>query len=129
MASYTKNFGPITKLYLEEKTPHNQSIFAQEIAEKVISEDIKSRENTNSDPQITYSYLTTSSRIRKAFEIEDAYYSYLKNKLKRKYNVHQNVKVKNCEYNIIAFSKYDSVDLLYKSSTGTTKFQNSLLHN
>lgn len=109
-----KTLDQITNLDLEEKALHIQSMSAQEIAEKVISEDIESHESTNSDPQITYSYSTTSSRIRKAFEIEDACYSYLKNKLKRKYNVHQNVKVGNCEYDIIASSKYDNVDLLYE---------------
>ena len=46
--------------------------------------DIENHENSNSDSQITPSNSTASSRIRKAFEIEDACYSYLKNKLKRK---------------------------------------------
>ena len=74
----------------------------------------ENHENSNSDSQITPSNSTTSSRIRKAFEIEDACYSYLKNKLKRKYNVHQNVKVGNCDYDIIASSKYNNIDLLYE---------------
>ena len=109
-----KTLDQITKLDLEEKELHIQSMTAQEIAEKVISEDIENHENSSSDSQITPSYSTTSSRIQKAFEIEDACYSYLKNKLKRKYNVHQNVKVGNCEYDIIASSKYNNIDLLYE---------------
>ena len=82
-----KTLDQITKLDLEEKELHIQSMSAQEIAEKVINEDIENHENSNSDSQITPSNSTASSRIRKAFEIEDACYSYLKNKLKRKYNV------------------------------------------
>lgn len=109
-----KTLDQITKLDLEEKELHIQSMSAQEIAEKVINEDIENHENSNSDSQITPSNSTTSSRIRKAFEIEDACYSYLKNKLKRKYNVHQNVKVGNCDYDIIASSKYNNIDLLYE---------------
>lgn len=109
-----KTLDQITKLDLDEKELHIRSMSAQEIAEKVISEDIENHENSNSDSQIISSYTTASSRIRKAFEIEDACYSYLKNKLKRKYNVHQNVKVGNCEYDIIAYSKYDNMDLLYE---------------
>ena len=109
-----KTLDQITKLDLEEKELHIQSMSAQEIAEKVINEDIENHENSNSDSQITPSNSTASSRIRKAFEIEDACYSYLKNKLKRKYNVHQNVKVGNCDYDIIASSKYNNIDLLYE---------------
>lgn len=109
-----KTLDKITKLDLEEKELHIQSMSAQEIAEKVINEDIENHENSNSDSQITPSNSTASSRIRKAFEIEDACYSYLKNKLKRKYNVHQNVKVGNCDYDIIASSKYNNIDLLYE---------------
>ena len=109
-----KTLDQITKLDLAEKELHIQSMSAQEIAEKVINEDIENHENPNSDSQIISSYSTASSRIRKAFEIEDACYSYLKNKLKRKYNVHQNVKVGNCDYDIIASSKYDNIDLLYE---------------
>lgn len=109
-----KTLDQITKLDLEEKELHIQSMSAQEIAEKVINEDIENHENSNSDSQITPSNSTASFRIRKAFEIEDACYSYLKNKLKRKYNVHQNVKVGNCDYDIIASSKYNNIDLLYE---------------
>ena len=105
-----KTLDQITKLDLEEKELHIQSMSAQEIAEKVINEDIENHENSNSDSQITPSNSTASSRIRKAFEIEDACYSYLKNKLKRKYNVHQNVKVGNCDYDIIASSKYNNIE-------------------
>lgn len=109
-----KTLDQITKLDLEEKELHIQSMSAQEIAEKVINEDIENHENSNSDSLITPSNSTASFRIRKAFEIEDACYSYLKNKLKRKYNVHQNVKVGNCDYDIIASSKYNNIDLLYE---------------
>lgn len=109
-----KTLDQITRLDLEEKELHIQSMSAQEIAEKVIKEDIENHENTNSDSQISHSYSSASSRIRKAFEIEDACYNYLKDKLKKKYTVHQNVKVGNCDYDIIASSKYDNIDLLYE---------------
>ena len=104
----------ITKLDLEEKELHIQNMSAQEIAEKVINEDLENHENSNSDFQTSPSYSIASARIRRAFEIEDACYNYLKNKLKHKYNVHQNVKVGDCEYDIIASSKYDNIDLLYE---------------
>ena len=109
-----KTLDKITKLDLEEKELHIQSMSAQEIAEKVIQEDIENHEAINTDPQKIHSYTTTSSRIRKAFEVEEASYNYLKKKLKRKYNVLQNVKVGNYEYDIIATSKYNNIDLLYE---------------
>lgn len=109
-----KNLDQITELDLEEKELHIQNMSAQEIAEKIINEDIENYEKTSGDSQITSFNLTASARIRKAFEIEDACYSYLKIKLKRKYKVHQNVKVGNCEYDIIASSKYNNIDLLYE---------------
>lgn len=114
MASYTKKLDRITQLDLEEKELHIQNMSAQEIAEKVLKEDIENHDETNNDSQIDFSYSVASSRIRKAFEIKDACYNYLSNKLKKKYNVHQNVKVGNCEYDIIASSKYNNVDLLYE---------------
>ena len=109
-----KTLDKITKLDLEEKELHIQSMSAQEIAEKVIQEDIENHEAINTDPQKIHSYTTTSSRIRKAFEVEEASYNYLKKKLKRRYNVLQNVKVGNYEYDIIATSKYNNIDLLYE---------------
>ena len=109
-----KTLDQITKLDLEEKELHIQSMSAKEIAEKVINEDIENHENPSSDSQITRSNLTASARIRKTFEIEDACYSYLKIKLNRKYNVYQNAKVGNCDYDIIASSKYNNIDLLYE---------------
>ena len=109
-----KTLDQITILDLEEKELHIQSMSAQEIAEKVIKEDIENHENANTDSQISHSYSSTSSRIRKAFEIEDACYNYLKDKLKKKYTVHQNVKVGYCDYDIIASSKYGNIDLLYE---------------
>lgn len=109
-----KTLDQITKLDLEEKELHIQSMSAKEIAEKVINEDIENHENPSSDSQITRSNLTASARIRKTFEIEDACYSYLKIKLNRKYNEYQNAKVGNCDYDIIASSKYNNIDLLYE---------------
>ena len=44
-----KTLDQITKLDLEEKELHIQSMSAQEIAEKVINEDIENHENSNSD--------------------------------------------------------------------------------
>ena len=109
-----KTLDQITKLDLEEKELHIHNMSAQEIAEKVISEDIENHENSTSNSKVISSYSTASSRIRKALEIEDACYDYLKTKLKRKYNVRQNVKVGNCDYDIIASSKYNNIDLLYE---------------
>ena len=109
-----KTLDEITKLDLEEKTLHIQSMSAQEIAEKVIQEDIENHEAVNSDFQKEQSYSTSSYRIRKAFEVEEISYNYLKKKLKRKYNVRQNIKVGNYEYDIIATSKYNNIDLLYE---------------
>lgn len=117
-----KTFDQITKLDLEEKELHIKSMSAQEIAEKIIGEDIESHEFSDSNSYISPSYSATSSRIRKAFEIEDACYNYLKNKLKRKYNVHPNVKVDNFEYDIIASAKYNNIDLLYE-----IKYWNNLI--
>lgn len=109
-----KTLDKITKLDLEEKELHIQSMSAQEIAEKIIQEDIENHESINTDPQKIHSYAATSSRIRKVFEVEEASYNYLKKKLKKRYNILQNVKVGNYEYDIIATSKYNNIDLLYE---------------
>lgn len=109
-----KTLDQMTKLDLEEKELHIQNMSAQEIAEKIISEDMENQENLSSNHHIPSSYSMASSRIRKAFEIEDACYNYLRNKLKQKYNVRQNIKVGNCDYDIIASSKYNNIDLLYE---------------
>ena len=122
-----KTLDRITKLDLEEKELHLQKMSAQEIAEKVINEDIENHEKANSTSQILHSYSTASARIRKAFQIEDACYNYLKNKLKRNYNVHQNVKVDNCEYDIVASSKHDNIDLLYEIKYWSTPINSKAL--
>lgn len=109
-----KTLDRITILDLEEKELHYQKMSAQEIAEKVINEDIESYKDNDSTLPSSYSTSTTTARIRKAFQIEDACYNYLKNKLKRNYNIHQNIKVDKCEYDIVALSKHDNIDLLYE---------------
>ena len=109
-----KKLDQLTDLDLQEKQLNIKNMSAPEIAEKMLKEDIENNEDLPAQTNTALSYQTTSSRIKKAFEIEDAVYKHLKTKLHRKYTLHQNVKVGNCEYDLIASSKYDNIDLLYK---------------
>lgn len=101
----------LSQLDLQEKELHIQNMTAQEVAEKAFKEDIETYETTDNTH---FSFSTSSSRIRKGFEIEDDCFKYLKAKLTPKYKVYQNVKVGNCEYDIIAYSQYDNIDFLYE---------------
>lgn len=101
----------ISQLDLQEKELHIQSMTAQEVAEKALKEDMETYEATDNTH---FSFSTSSTRIRKGFEIEDSCFKYLKTKLSPKYNVYQNVKVGNYEYDIIAHSQNDDTDFLYE---------------
>lgn len=101
----------LTDLDIKEKELNLEKMTAPEIAEKIITENTEQDENSS----ISTSYKSaTSIRVRKAFEIEDACYRYISAKLGRKYICHQNVRLENSEYDILAESLTSAHDILYE---------------
>lgn len=115
-----KNLDEITLLDIQEKKLNIEKMSTSEIIEKAIKEDAENQEdmqqstNSDSETEIKYTYNTAREKMLKALQIEDACYKYIKMKLSPKYILHQNVKVENHEFDIIASSKYDNIDLLYE---------------
>lgn len=106
-----KRLDELTELDLKEKQLNIQNMTPSEIISKVLKDET---ENSEENIQELTNYSSTSSRIMKAFEIENAAYDYITRKFKHKYLVRQNVKIMNYEFDIVASSIYDNIDLIYE---------------
>lgn len=106
-----KRLDELTELDLKEKQLNIQNMTPTEIIDKVLKEET---ENLEENIQGLTNYSSTSSRIKKSFEIENAAYDYITRKSKHKYLVRQNVKIMNYEFDIVASSIHDNIDLLYE---------------
>ena len=105
----------LTNLSIKEKQLNIEKMSATEIAEKMVSENIETTiENETCSSITTSARPSTTATIRKAFEIEDRLYMSISNKLGKKYLCHQNVRIHNQEYDIIAESIDSSPDILYE---------------
>lgn len=105
----------LTDLDIKEKQINIEKMSATEIAEKMVSENIEVASENEINSSITASIRSsTSATIKKAFEIESKYYTYISHKLGKRYLYHQNVRIQTEEYDIIAESTTSSPDLLYE---------------
>lgn len=115
-----KNLDEITLLDIQERRLNIEKMSTSEIIEKAIEEEVENQEdiqqstNSGSVSEIKYTYSATREKMLRTLQIEDACYKYIKMKLSPKYILHQNVKVENHEFDMIASSKYDKPDLLYE---------------
>lgn len=122
-----KTLDKLTELDLKEKQLNIQKMTPTEIVKKVLKEDEDDicDENLNVKP----AYSTSASRIKKAFEIEDLCYKYLRKKLGGKYVVHQNVRINRFEYDIVATSIHDNIDFIYEIKYWSGPVTKSALYN
>lgn len=79
------------------------------------------------DIHITPNLTELSNKIVKGLHIEDACFDYLNNKLSKNYNLQQNIKVGNNEYDIVATSKQDNIDLIYEIKYWSNPISTNLL--
>lgn len=105
----------LTDLDIKEKQLNIKKMSAKEIAEKIVSENIEVVSESEVNSSIAASIrASTSATVKKAFELEDKLYMSILTKFGKKYIYHQNVRIENEEYDIIAESTDSSPDLLYE---------------
>ena len=96
------------KINLENKELESKiyQLNPSEITEKTLKE---------LDPNLLNRVSDSASILSKAFKIENACYAYIRNNLGiRSYDVKQNLRVGSYEYDIIATSKRNDVDIIYE---------------
>lgn len=121
--SLQKELDQQIKLKTKEQKNIVENMSPPEIFKKTNADvqDIKTPKEANKTAQ--------SGVLLKALSLEDTYYQMVKEKLKKKYSVRQNVKINHMEYDIVARSKFDNLDSLYEIKYWTKvpsckKFQN-----
>ena len=105
----------LTDLDIREKQLNIEKMSACEIAKKMVVENMEIESETEVNSSIITSLRTSSSaNIKKAFEIEDKYYTYISQKYGKNYIYHKNVRIASAEYDIIAESTHSASDMLYE---------------
>lgn len=113
-----KSLDETTNIDLQAKKLNIRKMSESEIIEKTIKEEEETHEESTSSPSadrnVTIYYSNIKNNMIKALQIEDACYKYIRKKLNNKYLLHQNVKIENYEYDIIASSIHYNLDMIYE---------------
>lgn len=97
------------QLDVNEKRFKYKKLTASEVAEKAVKASIEIQ-----DVAETSNLSTQSKRIIKGLQIQNACYTYLNKKFAKAYKVQQNLRVGQNEFDILAFSNKDDLDLIYE---------------
>lgn len=114
-----------TRLKTQEQRLNIKQLSSSEVVEKVARE----IDDENNGESISSQTLKPKSSVLKVISIENQCYSYLIRKKSRSYVFHQNVKVGNMEYDIIATSKNNNIDMLYEVKYYSKETNGSSLNN
>lgn len=100
-----------TKLKTQEQKLNIERMSVVEVAEKVAKEIV---EDTDTSEFVSEKSKYTGSKFIRMLTIEQKCHDYILKKVSKLYDVYQNMKVGKIEYDIIAISKRDTIDLLYE---------------
>lgn len=90
----------LTDLDIREKQLNIEKMSACEIAEKMVVKNMEIESESEVNSSIITSLRTSSSaNIKKAFEIEDKYYTYILQKYSKDYIYHKNVRI-GCKFRL-----------------------------
>lgn len=100
-----------TKLKTQEQKLNIERMSVVEVAEKAAKE---IAEDTDTSEFVSEKSKFTGSKFLRLLTIEQKCHDYILKKVSKLYDVYQNMKIGKIEYDIIAISKRDNIDLLYE---------------
>ena len=101
----------------------HKKLTPSEVAERTVNEALE-----NIDEIITENAIPQSRNqaILRGFKVEKLFYNYLCKKLHKSYDIQQNIRIGNMEYDIVAVSKKNNIDLLYEIKAWNRPIASSL---
>lgn len=107
------------RLNAEKLTP-------SEVAESKINEAFEDGEISSSESNVLPS---RKQAIIRGFQIEDMFFKYISKKLHKNYDIQQNIRVGDKEYDIVAISKRNGTDYVFEIKAWNNSITHSLYRN